>query len=126
MITIHKTDTGAVIPWEYMAAKAGTYKAGQGLNVTDGLLQDVDSNLKPSYLCMAEITVKAGETVPVTRINKNAVYEATCNAGEELHVGQKVGLEDGYMLTAALDNAFEITEIVDQIISPAIIRGRFI
>ncbi len=28
----HKTDNGAVMPWEYMPANAGTYQAGQLLN----------------------------------------------------------------------------------------------
>jgi len=37
-----KRDTGAMLPWEYLGAAAGTYQAGQMLTVTDGKLSALD------------------------------------------------------------------------------------
>ena len=33
-----KSNTGALLPWEYLGAAAGTYQAGQMLTVTEGKL----------------------------------------------------------------------------------------
>lgn len=82
MFSPHKTDTGAVLPWEYMPAAAGTYQAGQLLNAKNGSLTPVSaaSPTTPGYLCMANITVTAGQLVPVTRIQHTAIYETQLSA----------------------------------------------
>ena len=75
MFSPHKTDTGAVLPWEYMPAAAGTYQAGQLLNAKNGSLPPVSaaSPTPPGYLCMANITVTVEELVPVTRNQHTAI-----------------------------------------------------
>ena len=77
-----KSDNGAVLPWEYMPAEAGTYVAGQLLAVdtTTGHLEPIAADLvtTPPYLCMADIKVEtAGTPIPVTRVSKDYIYETT-------------------------------------------------
>lgn len=49
-----KSDNGAVLPWEYLPAEAGTYHVGQALNLdaTTGHLEAVAADLDttPPYL----------------------------------------------------------------------------
>ena len=61
-IPIKSTD-GAMTPFEYIEAAAGTYQVGQLLNVTDGKLAAIaaDQATTPPYVCMQSGTVAAGE-----------------------------------------------------------------
>ena len=100
MFTIHKTDTGAVVPWEYLPAAAGEYKAGQmvkgnGLGTIVSI--DADTAERPGYLCMANITVaEAGELIPVTRVVEGVIYETTTVAANiSTGVGRKVKVAAG-------------------------------
>lgn len=49
-----KSDNGAVLPWEYLPAEAGTYHVGQALNLdaTTGHLEAVAADLDttPPYI----------------------------------------------------------------------------
>ena len=78
MFLPHKSDNGAVLPWETMAAAAGTYKAGQFLNVgSSGLLETLtaEQDTTPPYLCMSDKSVAEGELLPVTRVSYSIIYE---------------------------------------------------
>ncbi len=128
MFSPHKTDTGAVAPWEYMSAAAGTYQAGQLLNAKDGSLTPVSaaSTTTPGYLCMANITVTAGEMVPVTRIQRTAIYEtqlsaeaASAAAGTMLQVSA-----GGLQADAAAEGSFEVAYI-EGTAAGSMVRGRF-
>ena len=113
MFTPHVNDTGAVLPWEYMAAAAGTYKAGQLVTVTGGKITAIGAALKttPPYLCMADITVEDGGTVPVTRVQKNVIYKAQLGAAADAAVpGTKLEVFAGGLLAdAAAAGTFELT-----------------
>lgn len=129
MFTVHSHDTGAVLPWEYMKATAGTYKAGQLLNAAGGVLTPIAAASKttPGYLCMANITVEEGGMVPVTRIQHNAVYETQLSAAaENAAEGTKLEISAGGL---QVDNAavgtFEVTYI-EATTAGALVRGRFI
>lgn len=124
----HSNDTGAVQPWEYMPANAGTYQAGQLLNMKDGFLTPVSeaSTTTPGYLCMANITVTAAQSVPVTRIQHNAIYETQLSAeaagaaeGTKLQVSA-----GGLQLDAAAAGSFEVTYI-EGTAAGSLVRGRF-
>lgn len=128
MFTPHKTDTGAVPPWEYMPAKAGTYQVGQLLNAAAGLLTPVSaaSTTTPGYLCMGNITVTADELVPVTRIKHDVIYEtqlsaaaASAAAGTMLQV-----TAGGLLVDAAATGSFEVNYIEDTA-AGSTVRGRF-
>ena len=75
MFIIHSHDTAGRQPWEYMAAAAGTYKAGQALTVSAGNVAPIGAALKttPPYICMADVTVAAGQTLPVIRVTDKAI-----------------------------------------------------
>ena len=112
-----KSDTGALIPWEYLPAAAGTYHVGQVLQVTDGKVAALSADLKtvPQYICEAEITAQAGDPIPVTRVSKNHIYETTLAAaasgadiGAKLQVASS-GLEAKY--DSATTGAFEVVTI---------------
>ena len=128
MFSPHKTDTGAVLPWEYMPAAAGTYQAGQLLNAKNGSLAPVSaaSPTTPGYLCMANITVTAGQLVPVTRIQHTAIYETQLSAeAADAAEGTKLQVSaGGLQVDAAAAGSFEVTYIEDTA-AGSVVRGRF-
>lgn len=128
MFSPHKTDTGAVLPWEYLPAKAATYKAGQLLNATAGSLAAISaaSTATPGYLCMADITVTGDELVPVTRIKHDVIYETELSAAaENAAVGTKLQVSaGGLQVDAAATGTFEVTYIEDTA-AGSMVRGRF-
>lgn len=128
MFSPHKTDTGAVLPWEYMPAAAGTYQAGQLLNAKNGSLAPVSaaSTTTPGYLCMANITVTAGQLVPVTRIQHTAIYETQLSAeAADAAEGTKLQVSaGGLQVDAAAAGSFEVTYIEDTA-AGSMVRGRF-
>lgn len=128
MFSPHKTDTGAVLPWEYMPAAAGTYQAGQLLNAKNGSLTPVSaaSPTTPGYLCMANITVTAGQLVPVTRIQHTAIYETQLSAeAADAAEGTKLQVSaGGLQVDAAAAGSFEVTCIEDTT-AGSMVRGRF-
>lgn len=76
MFTIHKTDTGAVAPIEYMGAAAGEYKIGRFLRINEGLLTaDAEAGSSTHYLCMTQKTLAAEEPIPVVRVNKTMILK---------------------------------------------------
>jgi hypothetical protein len=131
MFSPHKTDTGAVLPWEYMPAAAGTYQAGQLLNAKNGSLTPVSaaSTTTPGYLCMADITiatVNAGQPVPVTRIQNSVIYETQLSAdAEDAAEGAMLQVSaGGLQADAAAVGTFEVTYI-EATTAGAMVRGRF-
>ena len=128
MFSPHKTDTGAVLPWEYMPAAAGTYQAGQLLNAKNSSLTPVSaaSTTTPGYLCMANITVTAGQLVPVTRIQHTAIYETQLSAeAASAAEGTKLQVSaGGLQVDAAAAGSFEVTYIEDTA-AGSMVRGRF-
>jgi hypothetical protein len=82
MFVPNQSDNGAVLPWSYLAAAAGTYKAGQMLAFGNGLLAPITAarNTTPPYLCMGDVTVTAGGELPVTYVSKDFVYETALSA----------------------------------------------
>lgn len=128
MFSPHKTDTGAVLPWEYMPAAAGTYQAGQLLNAKNGTLTPISaaSTTTPGYLCMADITVTAGQLVPVTRIQHTAIYETQLSA-EAADAAEGTCLQvsaGGLQVDAATTGSFEVTYI-EGTAAGSMVRGRF-
>ena len=125
-----KSDHGAVNPWEFMAAAAGTYHAGQLLTVADGKLTAVtELGERPPYLCMREGEVAEGDVdtgkalLPVTRISDDYIYETTLSAqAADLKAGQKVKIAAGGLETdGAEGGAFEVTTEQGDMV-----RGRFV
>lgn len=98
MFSPHKNGTGAVLPWEYIPAAAGTYEAGQLLNVADGKATAISAaaTTTPPYLCMGSITVEDGEELPVTRIAADMIYTACLSAAAAAAVvGTKLQISAG-------------------------------
>ena len=128
MFSVHKNDTGAVAPWEYLGAAAGTYAAGQALTVTGGKLAAIAAASKttPQYICMSDITVAAGELVPVIRVANDTIYETKLTAAAEAAtVGTKLEVSAGGLgVDAAAAGTFEVTYIEDTA-EGAAVYGRF-
>ena len=129
MIYVHSTDSGAVHPWEYMPAAAGTYQAGQMLTTKNGALSPFSAAMTttPGYICMANITVAEGDNIPVTRIQKDAVYETRLSAkAESAAIGAKLQVSaGGLQVDAAAAGTFELT-YVDGTEAGNMVRGRFV
>ncbi len=126
-----KSNTGAVLPWEYLGATAGTYQAGQMLTVTDGKLDALDaaSTTTPPYLCMADVTAADGQVIPVIRVDGDFIFETTLKAAASgAVIGTKLQVEaDG--LTASKPSAgsgtFEVVYL-EGTAAGNIVRGRFV
>lgn len=129
MFLPHTSDHGAVLPWEYMPAAAGTYQAGQLLTVSGGQLAAISaaSATTPGYLCMASVTVEAGGNVPVTRITDDQIYETTLSAAaDSAAIGTKLRISaGGLQADAGAAGTFEITYI-DGTAAGDMVRGRFV
>ena len=129
MFSPHKSDNGAQLPWEYMPVAAGTYIAGQLLNASDGSLAPVSaaSNTTPGYLCMANITAAGGDSVPVTRVGKNYIYETQLSAAAEgAGIGTKLRVSaGGLQADAGAVGTFEVTYI-EGTAAGSNVHGRFI
>ena len=129
MIYVHSTDTGNVQPWEYMPAAAGSYRAGQMLTTKNGALSPISAAMTttPGYICMANITVAEGDNVPVTRIQKDAIYETRLSAeAANAAIGAKLQVSaGGLQVDAASAGTFELT-YVDGTEAGSMVRGRFV
>lgn len=124
----HVNDRGTNQPWEYLPAAAGTYEAGQLLQLTGGKLAAVSaaSTTTPPYLCQANITVVDGENVPVTRVSDDVIYETQLDAeAAAAVVGTKLQVSaGGKKVDAAATGSFEVVFIEDTA-ADSIVRGRF-
>lgn len=129
-----KSDNGAVLPWEYLPAEAGTYVAGQLLAVdaTTGHLEPIAADLvtTPPYLCMADIKVEtAGTPIPVTRVSKDHIYETTlAEATSTAVVGMKLQVESGGLTAskpATGSGTFEVVSL-DGTAAGDAVRGRWL
>jgi len=121
-----KSDTGAVIPWEYYPAAKGTYKCGQMVEMSGGKITALSgvSTTTPPYLCMAETTVvDGGEPLAVLRVSAGDIFETTlAAAGGQL--GNKLGVSaDG--LQADGSGSFELVAM-DGAAQGGTVRGRFV
>ena len=128
MFIIHKHDTGARQPWEYMGAAAGTYKAGQALTVTNGQLAPISTALKttPPYICMADVTVVEGQTLPVIRVTDKAIYATELSAeAADAKAGAKLEVSaGGLQVDAAVAGTFEVVDI-EGTAAGSVVYGRF-
>ena len=119
---------GALQPWEYYPAAAGTYKSGQLVNAVDGVINPIEAASKttPGYLCMADITVAEGGTVPVARVVKDAIYETQLSAeAADAKMGSMLEVSaGGLQVDAAATGTFEVTHIEDTEAGSAVC-GRF-
>ena len=125
---IPKNIGGAAQGWEYYPAAAGTYKAGQLVNLTAGALAPVSAASKttPGYVCMADITVVEGGVVPVQRVVKDIEFvtelsadAASAKAGSKLEVSA-----GGLAVDAAATGTFEVTYIAETAAGSEV-HGRF-
>ena len=109
-----KSDNGAVLPWEYLPAEAGTYHVGQALNLdaTTGHLEAVAADLDttPPYICNAEVKVEtAGTPIPVSRTSRDVIYETTLQAAAAGTVaGSRLVVKSGGTQVGAGDGTFEV------------------
>ena len=128
MFTPFKND-GGLQPWEYLPAKEGTYQGGQLLNASAGMLTPVSSasTTTPGYLCMADITVAEGESIPVIRVRGNTIFETTLSAeAASAKIGSKLEVSAGGMaVDATAEGSFELT-YVDDTAQGSMVLGRFV
>ena len=129
MISPHKNGTGTVLPFEYLPAAAGTYEAGQLLQITNGKLAAISAaaTTTPPYLCMGSITVADGEELPVTRINDDVIYAATLSAAaDSAVVGSKLRITAGGKdVDAGAAGSFELVALEGNKAGD-VVYGRFV
>ena len=112
--TLHKSDNSSVLPWEYIPGTEGSYQAGQLVNVVNGQLAPItaDQTTTPPYLCMADVALPAGELLPVSRVNRDCIYETTlAAAAASAAVGAKLQVAAGGLEAKAGAGTFEIVSL---------------
>lgn len=128
MFSPHKSDTGAVLPWEYIPAAAGTYEAGHLLQVSGGKVAALSAASKttPPYLCMGNVTVEDGDTIPVSRVTRDMIYETQLSAAAAAAtVGTMLEVTaGGKEVDAAAAGTFEVVAIDGTAIGDTV-YGRF-
>lgn len=128
MFTFHKTDTGAVAPFEYLPAAAGTYEPGQALNVVDGKLTAIEAASKttPPYLSMTGKTVEDGDIIAVVRVSDDTIYKTTLSAeAAAAKVGSLLEVSaEGKQVDAAAAGTFEVVAI-EGTAAGSTVYGRF-
>lgn len=123
-----KSDTGALIPWEYMPAEAGEYKVGQILAVEEGKVKALTGEEKgiPAYLCMCEKTADEDEVLPVTRIHTDYIYETELSAEMTgAKIGTKCSVASTGLAVSETEGAFELVS-VEGTAKGSKVRGRFV
>lgn len=134
-IPIKSTD-GAMTPFEYLEAAAGTYQVGQLLNVSSGKLAAIsaDQATTPPYVCMQSGTVAAGELLAVTRVQGKYIFETELSAeATAVTVGTKIQVASGGLKAKYVENAqnaavpgtFEVVSL-EGTAAGDMIRGRFV
>lgn len=128
MFLPYSHENGALKPWEYIAAAAGTYQVGQLLDVTNGQLSAISAAKKttPAYVCMASKTVAAGEELPVQRVSKDVIYETNLSAeAAAAKTGTLLEISTGGLLAdAAAAGTFEVVYL-EGTAAGSVVRGRF-
>lgn len=123
-----KNISGALQSWEYLPAAAGTYQAGQLVNAVDGKIAALDkaSTTTPGYVCMANVTVEDGHTLPVQRIAAGTIYATELTAETAAaKIGSKLQVSaDGLGVDGAAAGTFEIVAI-EGTEQGAAVSGRF-
>ena len=113
--------------FEYLPAAAGSVEVGMALAFSGGKLQKVSGTTKPEYLCMADLTAEAGETIPVIRVSDDTIYETELSADSaSIALGTKYTIDaTGTMITAT--SASGVAEVVafDGKTAGAKVRVRF-
>lgn len=130
-----KSNDGAMTPFEYLAAAAGTYQVGQLLNVTDGKLAAIaaDQATTPPYVCMQSGTVAAGDALAVVRVNEKYIFETELAAeAAAVTVGTKIqvangGLKAKYVTSSSnpVPGTFEVVSL-EGTAAGSMLRGRFV
>lgn len=123
-----KSNTGAMLPWEYLGAAADTYQAGQMLTVSEGKLAKLSgpSTTTPPYLCMADVTAAEGQVIPVTRVEGTFLYETTLSAlTADAKPGVKVQVANDGLTVSEGSGTFELVE-VEGTQEGDTVRGRFV
>ena len=131
-----KSNDGAMTPFEYLPAAAGTYQAGQLLNVSGGKLAAIaaDQATTPPYVCMQSGTAAADELIAVTRVSGKYLFETELAAeASDAAVGVKLqvangGLKAKYVTNtqnAAVPGTFEVVSL-EGTAAGSVLRGRFV
>ena len=128
MFRPHSSNNGAVLPFEYLPAAAGSYEAGQLLNMSGGKLTAISAACKttPAYLCMGKHTVADGENLPVTRVSDDMIYETELSAeAADATIGTKLEISAGGLAAdAAVAGTFELV-FLEGTAQGSMVRGRF-
>ncbi len=128
MFLPHSNLSGAVHPWEYLPAAAGSYQVGQLLTVSGGQLAAITAARKttPEYVCMATKTAQAGENLPVIRVDKETIFETSLSAeAATAAIGSLLEISaGGEQVDAAAAGTFELCH-VEGTAKDSIVRGRF-
>ena len=135
MFSIHKSDTGAVPPWEYLPAQPsvpGEYVVGQMLVVQEltGQLSPIQSASKttPHYMCMRNVKATSNiADLPVIRVSDDVIYCTTLSADvTDKRPGSKLQISAGGLeVDGAAVGTFEVLQM-EGTTAGSTVYGRFV
>ena len=112
-------------PWEYMEATAiSAAKIGMALTLSSGQLDEATGTTRPSYICMYEGAVAAGDIIPVIRVNEETRFLTTFSAAAtSINPGDLVTIHtDALQVTATTTSGVaEVCEIRDTAVGGEVI-----
>lgn len=136
-LMIHAYEDGAVRPWAYLPAKAGTYKAGQAvvMDATNGYLTPVasgvgeDTDEGKHYVSMSDVVLGAnGDILPVVASDDQMVWEIPLQAqNTSIKVGVAYTLyTDGMQLTNTTTKGCFTVLAYDGTAAGSLVRGKLV
>lgn len=115
MFKLFKRNDATVPVVKEFPAAAGTYKVGDALIISDGLLTKTSGTNTPTYISAGQGTLASGDLLAVNFISEDKEWKTTLSAaGGSLKVGDKVTIEtDSARVTATTTNGVaELKEII--------------
>lgn len=115
MFSLFKSNEGTVPVIKEIPAAAATYKVGDALAITNGLIAKVTGTAKPTHTSVAAGTLASNDLLAVNPIYPGYEFETTfAESATTLKVGAKVTIHtDSAQVTATTTNGVaEIVEII--------------
>ncbi len=112
MFVLHTLGGVSTPALEYLPCSAIVPKIGMAMAMADGLLEVANGATAPTYICMTkrDEACKAGELIPVIRVQHNTVFATTfANNDEGVELGFKLQISaDGLQVTTTVGGPAEV------------------
>lgn len=126
---LYSTDDGRTPAWEYLPCEAIRPRLGLCLDL-DSTGGQLEVSAAPKYICMREeaAAVAAGTLIPVVKIQRDQVWEATLDGDTAFKIGETADVDTTGLLVdgdASVKDVFLLTAM-ESATAGGTVRGRFV